>query len=425
MKMQLAAYASILAASLAASGAWPAEREKLAPEWRFCGSEWFGELDVRIRSCTALIESRREPRSNRAIAYNNRGNAYKAKGELDRAIADYDQAIALDLSDARVYLNRGLAYDAKGDHDRAIADFDQAIRRDSRMAPAYVGRGAAYKAKGNLDRAIADLDQAIRLDPTYDVAFNNRGIAYRDKGDFDRAIADLDQAIRLDPKYAPAYRIRGTAYQAKGDLDRAIADHTEAIRRDAKLASAYTGRGDAWTAKYDYEHAIADYTEAIGLDPSWSTYFARGRANLYAGTLAQAIADIGRASALDAKNAYSALWLEIAVERGNAVSGLAAASRQIDMTRWPGPLIRLYLGQLTSEVALAAADDADASTRRDQVCEANFYVGELALQRGAKEEAVRLFRLAAADCPKAFIEYTGAAAELRMLEAARTTRPPP
>jgi hypothetical protein len=35
--------------------------------------------------------------------------------------------------------------------------------------------------------------------------------------------------------------------------------------------------------------------------------------------------------------------------------------------------------------------------RMSQVCEANFYSGELALRLGTKDEAVRLFRLAASN----------------------------
>ena len=43
----------------------------------------------------------------------------------------------------------------------------------------------------------------------------------------------------------------------------------------------------------------------------------------------------------------------------------------------------------------------------------NFFSGELALQRGDKNEAMRLFNLSVAECPKAFIEYEGA--ELKAL----------
>src|SRR5262249_11484364 len=143
-----------------------------------------------------------------------------------------------------------------------------------------------------------------------------------------------------------------------------------------------------------------------------------GRANLLTGALPKALADINQAASLNPKYAYTALWLDIANRRSNLPSRLAEATKQIDMTRWPAPVIRHYLGELTAEALLAAADDRDANTKRDQVCEANFYTGELALQRGESDEATRLFRAAAADCPKTFMEYVGATAELKALASA-------
>jgi lipoprotein NlpI len=63
---------------------------------------------------------------------------------------------------------------------------------------------------------------------------------------------------------------------------------------------------------------------------------------------------------------------------------------------------------MTPQAVLAAAENPNVRTKMDQVCEANFYIGELALQPSAKDEATWLFRLVAADCPKAFIEWTAA-----------------
>ena len=63
----------------------------------------------------------------------------------------------------------------------------------------------------------------------------------------------------------------------------------------------------------------------------------------------------------------------------------------------------------------AAADDANLDKKKRQVCEATFFSGELVLQQGAKDEAARLFRLAAGDCPHASIYWESAQAELKAL----------
>jgi lipoprotein NlpI len=60
-------------------------------------------------------------------------------------------------------------------------------------------------------------------------------------------------------------------------------------------------------------------------------------------------------------------------------------------------------------------DHHDANTKTNQLCEANFYSGEIALRSGSTADATRLFRLAASDCPKSFIEWAGANAELKAL----------
>ena len=129
----------------------------------------------------------------------------------------------------------------------------------------------------------------------------------------------------------------------------------------------------------------------------------------------QALADLAQASKLDPHYPYYPLWTDIIDKRTDQASRLSQAISHIDMTKWPAPVVRLFLGQMTPADLLAAADDPDAETRKGQVCEANFYIGEFALQQGDKEEAARLFRLAAADCPREFVEGPSARSELAAL----------
>src|SRR5262249_38173652 len=122
-------------------------------------------------------------------------------------------------------------------------------------------------------------------------------------------------------------------------------------------------------------------------------------------------------SELDPADAYKALWADIVAQRNNAPSPLSQASTKIDMTPWPAPIVRSFLGRMPPEAVLAAADDADAK-KKSQVCEANFYSGELALRLNAKDEAVRLFRLAASDYAKNVHKWVAANGELKALGAA-------
>ena len=364
-----------------------------------------------IEDCTEAISAEK----TNAKAYSDRGNSYYGAGDVDRAMADFDEAIRLDPALAIAYSNRGLVYNHKGDKVRAIADFDKAIQVDPKYAPAYVNRGLAY-ARADDDRAIADYGRAIELDPKLAVAYFDRGLAYSRKRDFDRAIADYDRSIAIDGNNAVTYAFRGDAYRSSGFPARGIADYDRAIALNPKYASAYGKRGTALRGLGDFVGAIADYTQAIVLDPKYAgAYYGRGLAKIYVGASPDAAADLALSVQLDPKFPYGELWLEIANTRSKLPSRLKQATEQIDMSKWPAPVIRLYLGELSPEEVLAAAADPDATKNRGQMCEANFYTGELALQNGIKDEAARLFRLAAADCPKTFDEFSAANAELKAL----------
>ncbi len=382
--------------------------------------------------------------------YNDRGTVYQAKADYDRAIADYNQAIAIDPKNVNAYYNRGLAYRLKDDLDRAVADYTQVIAIDPKYTDAYYGRAIAYRKKGKLDRAIADYTKAIALNPrladayngrgiTYDRmgdfnhavtdyssaiaidpkdtdAYYNRGLAYKNQGDLGRAIADYTQVIAIDPKYTDAYYGRAIAYRNKGEFDRAIADYTQAIALNPRSANTFAGRGNAYKDINDYPRAIADFDQAVALDPrdDWA-FLNRGLAKLYSGSPTQAVADIEQAREVNPKFAYNSLWLEIVNKRSNRPSQLAQAVAQIDMSKWPAPIVRLYLGQMTAEQVLDAAHDTNAKTQANQMCEANFYAGELALRRRDTALAKRLFTLADAGCPKDYAEWPAARAELTAL----------
>jgi tetratricopeptide (TPR) repeat protein len=281
---------------------------------------------------------------------------------------------------------------------------------------AFSNRGSAYSDKGDNDRAIADYGEAIRINPKQIKAIYNRGVAWLEKGDNDRAIADYTEVIRLDPKDPDPLDGRGLVYRIMGEYDRAITDYNAAIKLDPKSSKGFVGRGAAYQGKGDNDRAIADYNEAIRLDPkSALAYSARGRAYLFAGSIDKALADFNQAGTQAPKNAYMVLWADIIGRRNKLPSRLAQTSSQLNMAVWPAPIVKMLMDQMTPADLLAAADDPDAIKKNGQICEVNFYSGELSLAKGAKDEAIRLFRLAAGACPHSFNEWNDAVAELKAL----------
>ncbi len=367
----LAAFLMLLAPAFADSQA-DLDRCKFAGE--------LNKADDGIAACGRVIDDPKISAQDRASALNSRCGWWWAKSDSDRALTDCNEAIRVDRNLAAAYLNRGNVYLSKSDFDHALADFNEALRLDPKNAWAYAERGNLHKNRGDLDRALVDLDESIKLDPGYALAHFLRGDLYKSKGDIADAMADMNDTLRLDPNYALAYYVRGRLSYMLGNNPAAIEDFTKAIKLDASEATSYFNRGVA-------------YYVVGGRNPD-------------------AIADFKKAAELDPKDAYTALWRDLAERRNNSPSRLAEAARQLDMTAWPAPVIRHFLGELNVEQTYGAAFDTDPKTKTAQTCEAHFYSGELALLKKDKKEAKRLLKLAADDCPPSFIESTAALAEL-------------
>jgi lipoprotein NlpI len=379
--MRFSVLLAALAVSFAPSSPGRADSQSDLQHCKFVGE--ISKADESIAACDRVINDPKVTAQGRAAAFSSRCGWWWAKRDPDRALSDCNEALKADSSNAAAYLNRGNAYLNKSDFERAFADFNAAIRLDPKSAWAYAARGNFYKNKGDLEHALGDLNESIRLDPNYALAIFARGDLLRGSGDFARAMADMNESIRLDPNYALAYFTRGRLSYLTGNNAAALEDFTKAIRLDADDTAAYFNRGVA--------------------------YYVIG------GRTADAVADFKKAAELNPKDAYAALWRELAERRTNAPSHLAEAAKQLDMTVWPAPVIRHFVGELNAEQTFGAAFDTDPKTKLAQTCEANFYSGEFALLKKNKKDAQRLLKLAADDCPRSFIESTAAIAELILL----------
>lgn len=268
------------------------------------------------------------------------------------------------------------------DLSRAIAGCTEAIDARPKDAKLRVNRGFAHFLSGDLDRALIDYNEAIRLDANGPDAFARRGVVFRFRGEDDRAIADFTQAIALGAADPGVFVDRGTSHLAKGDNAKAIADYTVAIARDAE--KTFMGQ------------------LALVL---------RGLAALYSDAPDRAQADFQRAVTLNPKEPFFALFLHLAERRTGSPASLPAAAPSLDMTKWPAPAIRMFLGEGPPDDVLAVR--AGPVT----ICEAIYFTAEYMLLENRKDEAIRLYRKAVADCPVHILEGVAAGAALRSLGA--------
>jgi tetratricopeptide (TPR) repeat protein len=315
--------------------------------------------DAKITGCTALIQADQDTTKTRAV----------------------------------IYGSRGVGYYSKGDYDRAIQDTGQAIRLNPTEPSFYYTRGVAYKKKGDFDRAIQDFNEAIHLNPNFERAYYDRGNAYMDKEDYDRAIQEFNEAIRLNPNNADNYNNRGIAYKMKGDYGRAIQDYSHAIHLNSNDTTAYLNRGDAYFAQSNLKAAIADLEYTISAAPSSHAAIS------------------------------AAVFLHVVMKRqGNDdAQQLARVAAAADLSKWPGPVLKLDMGQMTANEVMMAAANSGPNRQNWRVCEANYFTGEDALLHHQRTTALAHLKAARDGCPKGDTGYTAAVAELKQLGASAVT----
>jgi tetratricopeptide (TPR) repeat protein len=371
-----------------------------------------------IRYCTQAIESRQLSGKHLAFAFYTRGNAYNEQREFDRAIEDYNEAIRLNPRHANGFSNRGVAFTQKGEYDRAIESFNDAIRLDPNHVDAFTNRGVALTRKGEYDRAIESFNDAIRLNPNRAGVRFDRGNAHRLKSDYNRAIDDYNEAIRLNPNHASAFSNRGIAYGRKGEYDLAIQSYGEALRLNPKNVNALYNRGNAYTRKGVYDLAVQDYDQVLRINPRHANaYSSRGIARFLQGQFSAALPDLSEAVKFAPDDLHRILLHYLAqVRAGNHDrEALAHATQGLDLAKWPGPIVSMYLGKVPAKDVLDSLADANGTERTHRRCQAYFYLGQQMLIRQQRNEAAKMFRETVATSSRTLFEYEAARAELKRL----------
>jgi lipoprotein NlpI len=379
-----------------------------------------------------------------SVSYDNVGDVQMDQGDLAAALASYEASQAI-----RDLLAKSAPGNAGGQRDLSVSCNKV---------------GDVQKAQGDLPAALASYQASLAIreglaksDPAnagwqrdLSAVHNKVGKVQLDQGDLPAALASYQSGLAIAEKLAKSdpsnagwqrelsisHDNVGDVQMEQGDLPAALTSYQTGLAvmqrlltldpdnagwlRD--LAISYNKAGYAQFDLGRVEEALHDFNAAvqIGKAPNNSEiYWRRALAKLYTNDAAGAADDAAMALKLESTNPYYAIWLHIARarERQNDGDELAANAKHIDSSRWPWPVVALFLGSMNPDETQAAALSADQhSTRLGHSCEADFYIGVYRIEKGAQTDARTLLQSAADHCPHNFIEYAAAMLELKQLD---------
>ncbi len=241
------------------------------------------DADVKIKSCTAVIESHPDKKLLPQFLL-DRGNSYIRRDKYDEAIRDFDEAIRLSPDSVALLRNRGTAYRIRG--EKAGPQLDKRSQ----------GKEVGHSAE-DFELAIRDYTQAIKLNPKLTQAYFQRGLTYVDMREAARAIPDFDAAIKLEPKNGMFLKTRCGAKTIVGELQAALADCAIALKTtDVWRGETLAWRGYTYLKLRQYDNAINDFNVMLKLSPQKGfPLYGRGMAKILKGDKTGGEADVAAA----------------------------------------------------------------------------------------------------------------------------------
>ena len=328
-------------------------------------------------------------------------------GNSEQAIGSFSNAIALDSNFARAYGGMASAYGNLGRTQDAEKYVKLAMEHVDRMTERerYRVRGLYYFATSNYSKCIEEYGELLKRYPADDSAWANIAACYLSVRRIPEAVDAAKRAVEIVPKGAVQRVVLSFYSSYAGDFVTGEREAQTALKLNPSsqahlaLAEAQLGLGQIAEAAETY-HTM-EKVDALG-----ASLAASGLADIasYEGRYAEAtqILERGVATDMAAKNADSAAEKIAGISQLNSVRGqkgpaVAAATKALSASQ-SVPVRVLAARTLldAGEIAKAQklADELASDVQPETQAYAKIIRGDLALQRGDKNEAINMFTVA-------------------------------
>jgi tetratricopeptide (TPR) repeat protein len=371
-----------------------------------------GDWQALVTHATALIE-----RGCPHTGHRMRGIAESQLKRHEPAISDFRKALAAGGDEVELYGAIASCYAELKNWEAAEKTCRDALERHPDSAQLRSTLGRVLLLAGEKERAEAALEQAVVGLDASDQELLQAASAALAREDYERALALSQQGYELSGQ--PMHLLlRGLARAALGKPAEGLADINAALGHDPPLyrptlPNAYVARAVVGQMVGDQAQVKADLDRAIELGmPREKIERQYGYRCFMLGDLAGAAKHFAAAPD-DFQAWYSRTWLYFARWRHTGkpdrtvFAALAENGRKLEP--WQSELLQRFRGESTDAKCLAAAEDDSNQA------ETFFYLGQLYLCTGDREQAEVCFQRCIDLKATAHFEWYAARVELKRL----------
>jgi tetratricopeptide (TPR) repeat protein/predicted Ser/Thr protein kinase len=325
-------------------------------------------------------------------------------GKSEEAIGSFSNVIALDPNFARAYGGMASAYGNLGRTQDAERYVKLAMEHVDRMTERerYRVRGLYYFATSNYPKCIEEYGELLKRFPADDSAWANIAACYLSVRRIPDAVVAAQRAVEIVPKGAIQRVVLSFYSSYAGDFTTGEREAQTALKLNPS-SQAYLALAEAQLGLGQIAQAAETYHKMEKMDGLGASLAASGLADIasYEGRYRDALQILEQGVALDmaAKNADSAAEklagvAQLQLWRGQKGPAVAAAGKALSISQ-AVPVRVLAARTLldAGEIAKAQklADGLASDVQPETQAYGKIIRGDLALQRGDKNEAINMF----------------------------------
>jgi serine/threonine protein kinase/tetratricopeptide (TPR) repeat protein len=325
-------------------------------------------------------------------------------GNSEQAIQSFSNAIALDPNFARAYGGMASAYgnlgktqDAEKYVKLAMAHVDRMTERER-----YRVRGLYYFATSNYPKCIEEYGELVKRFPADDSAWANISACYLSVRRIPEAVAAAQRAVEIVPRGAVQRVVLSFNSSYAGDFAAGEREAQTALKLNPS-SQAYLALAESQLGLGQMDQVAESYHKMEKIDALGASLASSGLADIasYAGRYAEAVSilELGVAADVAAKNADNAAEklagiAQLDLLRGQKGPAVAAATKALSMSQ-SVPVRMLAARALVdageTSKAQKLADGLASEIQPESQAYAKIIGGDLALQRGDKNAAIKMF----------------------------------